>query len=96
MILRLTQVIFIFACALSSAAANAQEQAPVKPVAPVNNDDPNLAYSPDYASDSAVTCPKTLKGDRLRQCLIKNGLASSDGGSEAPEASTNDTSHSFH
>ena len=62
----------------------------------VNYDDPNMAFSPDYAADSAITCPKTLKGRRLRECLIKNGLAASEEASGSTEILTNTPSTSYH
>jgi hypothetical protein len=100
MFLRLLQLMLVLACVLPVATAQARtrakEKEPVKQVTPVNYDDPNLAYSPDYASDSAVTCPKTLKGARLRECLLKNGLAASEEISGDPDVSTTGTSSSIH
>ncbi len=41
----------------------------------VNYDDPNLAFTSNYVGDTAASCPKTLKGNDLRACLVQNGLA---------------------
>lgn len=51
---------------------------------PVNYDDPNLAFSNDYATDSATSCPKTMKPLELRKCLLKNGIS----GGEDPSLQT--------
>ncbi len=81
--------------ARTRAKATAPQPAP-KPVEGVNYEDPNLAYSPDYAADTAITCPKTLKGQRLRECLLKNGLAVSEDISEGTEILPNAASSSYH
>lgn len=63
-------LITIAAIATSVASvAHAKE----KQKAGVNYDDPNLAFTPEYASDSAIPddCPKTLKGKKLRECLAR-------------------------
>lgn len=44
----------------------------------VNYDDPNLAISNDFVADNASTCPKTLKGKVLQNCLERLGIQSSE------------------
>lgn len=67
-----------------------------KKAANVNYDDPNMAFTSDYAVDTAATCPKTLKGRKLRECLLKNGLATSEEISEGAEILTAAPPSSFH
>jgi hypothetical protein len=86
-------VLPVLADARSRAKAAAK---PAAPAAEVNYDDPNLAFTPDYAADTAVTCPKTLKGRRLRACLLKNGLAAGDDPASGSEILTTATSGAYH
>lgn len=67
-----------------------------KPAVTVNYDDPNMAFTSDYAADTAAACPKTLKGRKLRECLLKNGLATSEEISEGAEILTASPPSSFH
>ncbi len=67
-----------------------------KPAVTVNYDDPNMAFSADYAVDTAATCPKTLKGRKLRECLLKNGFATSEEISDGAEILTASPPSSFH
>jgi hypothetical protein len=83
----------VLSTSVDQAHARAREKAAAKPQEAVNYDDPNMAYTPEYAVDTAVTCPKTLKARKLRECLIKNGLAASEEFSEAAELPS---STSFH
>jgi hypothetical protein len=48
----------------------------------VNLDDPNLAFTAEYASDSATVCPKSLHGKKLHECLLRLGIV---GGEEISE-----------
>ena len=50
----------------------------------VNYDDPNLAVSNDFVADNVSTCPKTLKGKALDNCLERLGLKSSEVAQAAP------------
>lgn len=49
-----------------------------KPVAGVNYDDPNLATGNEFVSDSVTSCPSTLKGKALNDCLERTGLKNSE------------------
>ena len=61
---------------LTSLASAASSVA--KPVAGVNYDDPNLATTNDFVSDSVTTCSASLRGKALDECLVRTGLKSSD------------------
>lgn len=97
-LLNLTLALAFVLPALADARSRAKAAAKpaAAPAAEVNYDDPNLAFTPDYAADSAVTCPKTLKGRRLRECLLKNGLAVGDEASGGAEILTTSTSGAYH
>jgi hypothetical protein len=62
----------------------------------VNYEDPNLTASSDYASDSATSCPTALKGQKLRACLIKAGVVTSEEISDAAQSLTESAPHSLH
>jgi len=91
--LSLIAIAFFTTVMLSSAHAFA---GPPKKAPNVNYDDPNMAFTPDYATDTAVMCPKTLKGRKLRACLLKNGLATSEEISEGAEILNVTPPSSFH
>lgn len=102
---RMARFFLKFAClALAIAlpiapAAHAETKKPAAPRAAhpkVNYEDPNMAFHSDYATDQALTCPKTLKGKRLRECLAKSGLATSEEISEDAEVLTSVPPSSFH
>ena len=78
---------------LTATAALAGSQ---KKTQTVNYDDPNMAFTTDYVSDTAATCPRTLKGKKLRECLVRNGLAASEEISAGAENSSEAPPSSFH
>ena len=44
----------------------------------VNYDDPNLVFTSNYVGDTVANCPKSLKGNDLSACLVRNGLAAGE------------------
>lgn len=83
------RLLFIFAL-LASASAFAE-------TLEVNMDDPNMAYTNEYATDSAIVCPKSLRGQKLKACLARNGIVSAgEEISEDAEALAQSTPRSVH
>lgn len=65
---------FALACLMTHLPALAEPAA----AEAVNLDDPNLAFTSEFATDSAVTCSKKLKGPALEKCQKRNGSAAPD------------------
>ena len=62
----------------------------------VNHDDPNLAFTAEYASDSATACPKALHGKKLRECLLRLGVVGGEEVSEQTESLSDVSPRSVH
>lgn len=69
---------FVLSASLFVGSNTASAAAPAKPVAGVNYEDPNLAVSNDFVSDSVTSCPATMKGKALENCLERTGLKNSE------------------